>query len=128
VLDTNVFVGAGFRRSSHSARLIDAVHDGRLRMPWNEATRREVEHVLTRIPPLSWDSVRDLFREADRFHGVTHPERFAHVPDPADRVFAALAEAADAVLVSSDQHLLQDRAASTLSILTPGELARRLAL
>ena len=33
-LDTNVFVGAGFNPRSHSALLIDAVRDGRLRMEW----------------------------------------------------------------------------------------------
>jgi len=32
VLDTNVFVAAGFNPGSHSARLVEAVHDGRLRM------------------------------------------------------------------------------------------------
>jgi uncharacterized protein len=39
VLDTNVFVGAGFNPRSHSALLLDAVRDGRLRMVWDDAIR-----------------------------------------------------------------------------------------
>jgi len=66
VLDTNVFVGAGFNPESASAELVRQVRDGALRMPWTEATRAEVERILTKIPPLSWDDVRGLFREEDR--------------------------------------------------------------
>src|SRR5215211_1222060 len=109
VLDTNVFVGAGFNRSSHSARLVKAVEDGRLRMVWNDATRREVERILRRIPRLSWERVAPLFREEWTYVGETHPEQFDYVPDPADRHFAALADAAGVPLVTSDDHLLQAR-------------------
>jgi predicted nucleic acid-binding protein len=42
VLDTNVFVGAGFNPRSHSALLLDAVRDGRLRMVWDDATHKEI--------------------------------------------------------------------------------------
>ena len=42
VLDTNVFVAAGFNRGSHSAWLVEAVRDGRLRMVWDNATRAEI--------------------------------------------------------------------------------------
>jgi uncharacterized protein len=124
VLDTNVFVGAGFNRSSHSARLLEAVEDGRLRMVWNDATRREVERVLRRIPRLSWERVAPLFREEWGHVGETRPERFDYVPDPADRHFAALADAGGVPLVTSDDHLLQGRARARSEILTPGEFAR----
>ena len=75
VLDTNVFVAAGFNPGSHSARLIEAVRAGR-------------------------------------------------VPDPADRKFAALAEAARAPLVTSDAGLLNARARITVRVLKPSEFAR----
>jgi predicted nucleic acid-binding protein len=125
ILDTNVFVGAGFNPASHSARLIDAIRAGRLRMVWNDATRSEIEHVLRQIPPLSWERVAGLFGEEDRFQGETHPEQFAYVPDPADRKFAALADASGVPLVTSDHDLLQGRALATVPILTPGEFVRR---
>ena len=41
VLDTNVFVAAGFNPRSASARIVDAVKHGQVRMVWNDATRRE---------------------------------------------------------------------------------------
>jgi predicted nucleic acid-binding protein len=124
VLDTNVFVGAGFNRSSHSARLVQAVDDGRLRMVWSDATRGEIERVLRRIPRLSWERVAALFRDEGRYHGETRPEQFAYVPDPADRHFAALADAAGVPLVTSDLHLLRGRERARTAILTPAEFAR----
>jgi predicted nucleic acid-binding protein len=106
VLDTNVFVAAGFNPGSHSARLVEAVRDGRLRMVWDDATHAEIEHVMRQIPRLSWTRIADLFRSEDRFGGSTHPEAFGFVPDPADRKFAALADAVRAPLVTSDTGLL----------------------
>src|SRR2546425_7311092 len=67
ILDTNVFVAAGFKPSSRSARIVDAVRAGRLRMVWNDATRREIERVLSRIPPLRGEDVSELFRDEDRY-------------------------------------------------------------
>jgi uncharacterized protein len=125
VLDTNVFVAAGFNPGSHSARLVEAVRDGRLRMIWDDATREETEHVMRQIPPLSWTRVADLFRTEDRFGGSTHPEAYGFVPDPADRKFAALAEAAQAPLVTSDAGLLNARARMAVLVLKPSEFARR---
>jgi predicted nucleic acid-binding protein len=124
VLDTNVFVGAGFNPRSASRRLLDAARRGEARMAWNAATRREIEHVLRRIPPLRAYPVADLFRPAARFRGRTRPERFAGVPDPDDRKFAALAHAAGAVLVTSDEHLLGAPARLGLRVMTPGAFWR----
>ncbi|NIP60009.1 MAG: PIN domain-containing protein [Gemmatimonadetes bacterium] len=121
VLDTNVFVGAGFNPESASAELVREVREGALRMPWTEATRAEVERILTKIPPLSWDDVRELFREEDRLEGSPARDDLGWIPDPDDREFAALARSAGAVLVSSDAHLLAGRSRATFAILTPGE-------
>ena len=125
ILDTNVFVAAGFNPSSRSARIVDAVRAGRLRMVWNDATRREIERVLSRIPPLRGEDVSELFRDEDRYTGETHPEQFDYVPDPADRPFAALADATGWPLVTADEHLLAGRARARAPILTSREFVRQ---
>ena len=94
-------------------------------MLWNGGTRREIERILRQIPRLSWDDVAPLFREEDRFQGDTHPDQFEYVPDPADRKFAALADAAGAPLVTSDHDLLQGREHARVPIFTPAEYVRR---
>ena len=124
VLDTNVFVGAGFNLRSSSAKIVDAVRKGQFRMIWNDATRREIERIMRQIPPSRAQGVSDLFRSEDCYAGPTHRERFGF-PDPDDRKFAALAEAAGAVLVSSDDHLLNHRDRIDVPVLTPGEFWRR---
>jgi uncharacterized protein len=124
VLDTNVFVAAGFNPRSASAEIVDAVRKGQLRMVWNDATRREIERTMHRIPPLRAHPVARLFRPADRFIAATHPEQFVDIPDPDDRKFAALAHAADAILVSSDEHLLRYRGPLNLTVLTPGTFSK----
>jgi predicted nucleic acid-binding protein len=125
ILDTNVFVGAGFNPKSHSARLVDAVRNGHLRLVWNEPTRRETERILRQIPRLAWAQFAPLFREEDQFQGETHPEEFDYVPDPADRKFAALADASTVPLVTSDMDLLQGRERASVPILTPAEFVSR---
>lgn len=125
VLDTNVLVAAGFNPRSASAKIVDAVKRGELRMVWDDATRREIERIVKQIPPLRAHGVAQLFRPEDRFTGETHPERFAFIPDPDDRKFAALAEAAGAILISNDEHLLGHRDRIDVPVLTPGEFWRR---
>jgi predicted nucleic acid-binding protein len=125
VVDTNVLVAAGFNPGSASARIVEGVRSGALRMAWNEATRREIERVVRRIPPLRSLSLDPLFLPEHRYEGETDPGWFAHVPDPDDRKFAALARAAGAILVSSDDHLLRHVREGELVVLTPGALWRR---
>jgi len=125
VLDTNVFVAAGFNPRSHSARVLDAVRLGRLRMVWDSSTQEEVEHVLRQIPRLSWTSVAALFRAEDKFEGTTQPQMFSFVPDPADRKLAALADAARVPLVTSDGGLQMAAAQLKIPVLKPGEFQRR---
>ena len=121
VLDTNVFVAAGFNRGSHAARILDAVRNRQLHMVWNDATRRETLGVLRRIPPLSEYNVDEFFRQEEQFAMTTFPEQFTIIPDPDDRKFAALAHAAGAILVSRDEHLLRHRNQLDVTILTPQE-------
>jgi predicted nucleic acid-binding protein len=103
VLDTNVFVAAGFNPGSRSARIL------------------ETEYVVRKIPPLSWDRWSALFQEENRYEGETHPEDFAYVPDADDRKFAALATASGATLVTNDDHLLAYRERLPCPVQTPGE-------
>jgi uncharacterized protein len=125
ILDTNVFVAAGFNPKSSSAKIVEAVRQGRLPMVWNEATRRETEMIMRKIPPLRAKPIDDLFRAEHRYDGPTHPERFSEVPDPDDRKFAALAHATGATVVSNDEDLLGYSGPLELTVLMPGEFWKR---
>jgi uncharacterized protein len=125
ILDTNVFVAAGFNRRSASARIIEQVRAGQLRMIWNDQTRRETQHVLSKIPQVSWSSMAEVFLEANRYAGHTSPEKFDYIQDPDDRKFAALSEAAGVVLITNDEHLLSNRHRAGLKIETPREFSDR---
>ena len=124
VLDTNVFVAAAFNPRSHAARIIDAVREGRLRLVWNEATRRETRGILERIPPISWEPFADLFRDENRHRDPVNPGWFGHVRDPDDRKFGALAYAAGATLITQDGDLLEGRSNVDVPILTPAEFPK----
>lgn len=125
VLDTNVFVAAGFSARSSSARIVERVRAGAWTLVWNRETRRETEAVLARIPPLAGQSVEALFLPEAEWAAETHPERFGAVEDPDDRKFAALAADAGAVLVSNDEHLLSRRGEIGVEVLTPREVIAR---
>ena len=125
ILDTNVFVAAGFRAGSCTARIVQAVRRGQLELVWNEATRRETRHILHKIPRLSWEDVAGLFVESNGYRGEVFVERFEAISDPDDRKFTALAEATGAALLTNDRGLLRQRDALQLPILTPHEYCHR---
>src|SRR3954466_3681989 len=85
VIDTNVFVAAGFNPRSASARTLESVHEGRFRLIWNQPTRSETEMILRRIPRLDWQKVADLFRPEGEFAGPVDPTAFTEIADPDDR-------------------------------------------
>ena len=119
VIDTNVFVAAGFNLGSASARILDGIRGGRFRLVWNEPTRRETEMILRRIPRLDWGKVADLFRPEEEFTGPINPDAFTLITDPDDRKFAALSAAARAPLVTSDKHVLAQSSAVGIDAVTP---------
>ena len=125
VFDTNLFVAAGFNPRSSSARLLRIAQEGRVELVWSEATRGETEHILRRIPRLSWEEAEPLFRP-ELQHPDGDAEAFAFVEDPDDRKFAALAAATGATLVTSDDHLLRHRGRADLTIATPSAFLRSL--
>lgn len=124
ILDTNVLVAGGFNRHSASAKILGLVRKGKLRVVWNHQTRGEIEHILRKIPPLSMRDSKALFRKDARFRGRTDPGQFRYVPDPADRKFAALADASGATLISNDDDLLAGRKRARVPIVTPEEFLR----
>lgn len=126
VIDTNVFVAACFNRKSASARLLAEVDEGRIRLVWNEPTRRETEMILHRIPRLNWQSVAGFFRPDTKFSGPVDERAFRLIGDPGDRKFAALSAAANALLVTNDRGVLAQTTAVCVKALTPRAfLARR---
>jgi uncharacterized protein len=122
VLDTNIFVAAGFNRRSSAAQIIEKVRQGSWRLVWNQATRRETKAVLTQIPPLSWLEFAGLFQAEAEFTAAAEPDHYPFIEDEDDRKFAALAGAAGAVLVSNDDHLLSQRSRLPFAVLTAREL------
>jgi predicted nucleic acid-binding protein len=110
VIDTNVFVAAGFNSKSAAARVFEGVREGRFRLIWNELTRRETEIIVRRIPRLDWASVADLFQPEAEFAGPVDLEAFTAISDPSDRKFAALSAAVNVPLITNDvvEHLLAD--------------------
>lgn len=125
VLDTNVFVAAGFNGTSRSAQIVEAIREQRLRMIWSGKTRKETKRVLQQIPPLHWHEFESLFRDEDRYDGDLDEDAVDYVSDRSDRKFAALAEAAEAVLVTNDDHLLDERGRVKTPIFTPAEYWNR---
>src|SRR5947207_15903684 len=109
VVDTNVFVAAGFNPRSAAAQILAGIREGRFRLIWNQPSRRETEMILRRIPRLDWQKAADLFRPEGEFTGPVDPAAFTAIGDPDDRKFAALAAAANVPLVTSDQLVLAQR-------------------
>jgi predicted nucleic acid-binding protein len=124
ILDTNVFVAAGFRPMSASARLIAFARDGVILLVWDHPTRAETRRILEKIPRLSWAAVQGLFTDDGEFRDRTSPEDFELVRDAEDRKFAALAAATGVPLVSSDQDLLEHQGSDVFEVRTPGEMVR----
>lgn len=125
VLDTNVLVAAGFRRNSAAATIVAAIRDGQCELVWDDATRNETRHILQKIPPLDWSAFAGLYTDTTRFAREVPTADLDFVADPADRKFAALARAAEATLVTNDDHLLAVRDQFDFDVLTPGEWVRR---
>ena len=125
VIDTNVFVAAGFNSRSAAARILVAVRAGYFLLVWNKPTRRETETILHRIPGLDWARVEDLFRPEGEFTGPVDPDAFVMIADWDDRKFVALSAAATTPLVTSDNHVLAQQRAVGIEILSPRAFVAR---
>ena len=125
VVDTNVFVAAGFNPNSASARILGGVRERRFRLIWNQPTRHETEMILQRIPRLDWRIAVALFHPEGEFTGSIDPGAFTAIADPDDRKFAALAAAANAALVTNDKLVLAQRGRIGIEIATPRDFLAR---
>ena len=125
VIDTNVFVAAGFNSRSAAARILVAVRARYFLLVWNKPTRRETETILHRIPGLDWARVEDLFRPEGEFTGPIDPDAFVMIADRDDRKFVALSAAATTPLVTSDNHVLAQQRAVGIEILSPRAFVAR---
>lgn len=121
VVDTNVFVAAGFHPRSRSAEIFHLVRARKLHLIWSDRIRDEVNHTVGRIRMLPHDLLDGLFREENRRDEPGDLAEYAYVEDPADRVFAALAASAGAILITTDHHLLQWRERIPAPVVRPGE-------
>lgn len=121
ILDTNVFVAAGFNKRSHSAQIIELIRKGNLQIVWHQRTHAETEMIVTKIPPLSWDKFSGLFVENNRHTADLETDPFSVIGDRSDRKFAALATATGATLLTTDSDLLGERQHLLCTILKPSE-------
>ena len=121
ILDTNIFVAAGFNSRSHSARIINLIKTNQLTLVWDQSTQRETKKIITQIPPLSWSQVSPLFKSAHQHLDQLDRQAYQFIPDPDDRKFAALAQATGATLITNDDHLLAHRHHLTCPVMTPAE-------
>ncbi len=126
IFDTNVFVAAGFNRSSSSARLVGKVERGELELVWNEATLKETRMIVSKIPPLDWRRFEGLFKDEGKFEGGVDVGKFGFVEDKDDRKFAGLADATNSPIVTNDDHLLTHRKRFRFEVMKPGEFLRNL--
>lgn len=124
VIDTNVFVGAGFKREGYSAKMLERIREGTWHLIWNDKTRRETERIVRKIPVLANEVLNDVFREEDRYEGALDEKPFEFITDREDRKFAALAVAADAPLITNDDHLLAWKNRLPVPVLTPADFMR----
>lgn len=125
VLDTSVFVAAGFNRHSSSAQIIRGIEQGCFELVWHQTTRRETERILRQIPRLSWQAVAPLFMKESEYTGELAPGEFLTIEDPDDRKFAALSAASGSALITNDDHLLAPRATLDVEVRTPAEFMAR---
>jgi predicted nucleic acid-binding protein len=125
VIDTDVFVAAGFNARSASAGILAAVREGDFQLVWNKPTRGATETILRRIPGLDWARVADLFRPEGEFTGPVDPDAFVMIADRDDRKFVVLSAAATTSLVTNDNHVLAQQRAVGIEILSPRAFVAR---
>lgn len=121
VVDTNVLVGAGFKKGSASHRIVESIAGGELLLIWNERTRRESLHVVGKIPPLDAEYFAELFRPEGYFDGEVDEAGFGIIADVSDRKFAVLASRAGVPLVSNDSDFLEVREELAIEVFRPAE-------
>ena len=122
VLDTNVLVAAVYNPGSASRSAVEACLDGKLKPVLSPALRREYEFILARAargrPHL--ERIHRLLESTEIVEPGQTPRM---VPDdPEDDKLAAVALAAEAVLVTNDAHLLALAGHEGLEVIRPTDV------
>jgi len=123
IIDTNVLVAGILSNNidSPTARIVDAMLDGRIMHLLSPALLQEYRDVLLRpklckLHGLSKDEVDQILSEITANAIWREPVEYHGAPDPGDDHLWSLLQSTDAVLVTGDQLLLDNapRAASTI--------------
>lgn len=129
VIDPNVWVSAVINPYGTPARVVEAVADGAVSAVVTQHLLDELAAVLIRPKFRRWISVADAIAFVESLGGHADlrddpgPPR-AGVRDPNDDYLVALAEAADAAIVTGDEDLLSAEIGA--STFTPAQLVARL--
>jgi putative PIN family toxin of toxin-antitoxin system len=125
IIDTNVLVAGILTNNSDSptARIVDAMLDGRVLHLLSPALLQEYRDVLLRpklrkLHGLSQDEVDQILSEITANAVWREPAESQDAPDPGDDHLWSLLQTTDAILVTGDQ-LLLDNPPHTASIILP---------
>jgi predicted nucleic acid-binding protein len=121
VTDTNLFVAAGFNKSSASSKILNLIEKGKLDLIWHKETLKETKYIIKKIPPLNWSVFKGLFQEQCEFRGDLVPDSFKNIDDHSDRKFASLADKTNSSIITNDDHFLSVRKKLDLKVYTPVE-------
>lgn len=129
VIDPNVWVSAVINPYGIPARVVEAVADGVITAVVTQHLLDELAAVLIRPKFRRWISVADAIAFVESLGGHADLRDDPGPPttgvrDPNDDYLVALAEAADAVIVTGDDDLLD--AGLEPSAMTPAQLLARL--
>jgi predicted nucleic acid-binding protein len=128
VVDTNVLIGALYRDTSASARVLRACLGGEIQAVTSAALRAEYAHILPRaVRRAGWEATYAAFLSGCREQDLEGMAAGEESPDPADQMLFDTARAAGAeVLVTLDRVLLQVGSFGVTRIVRPSELAAAL--
>lgn len=130
VLDPNVLISALLSRGGSPARVVRAWLDGAFELIGSDLLIRELERALSypklrsRVEPSEAAEFVELLRRAARMFDDPVDPPSVRSPDPGDDYLIGLAEAAQAVIVSGDGHLLG--LAGQLPVFSPAEFLAEL--
>ena len=130
VLDANVLISALLSRNGSPARVLRAWLDGAFELVVSSQLLSELERALTypklrgRVEPSEGGELVELLRRGAQLHDDPEDPPGIRSPDPGDDYLIALAETAQAVIVSGDGHLLG--LAGRLPVFSPAEFLAEL--
>ena len=134
VIDTNVLVSAFWKPASVPARVVDAWRKDKFVLCYSRAMRSEYRRTVTRVfgkggalPPHIAAELALIVNEGEL---IKKPPRLrGSVPrDASDEKFMECAVAAQAVIVSGDDHLLERNGYRGVAVVKPADFARELNL